>query len=84
MTKSFADIKNLNPQKVGLGIRGFSTFTASGSWTCPEGVTTVYIDACGGGGGGAYSSSGATGGGGGGANGGSGARGAYGILKLRW
>ena len=52
--------------KLGLGIRGFSTFTASGLWTCPEGVTTVYIDACGGGGGGAYSSPGATGGGGGG------------------
>ncbi|MGZ0719939.1 glycine-rich domain-containing protein [Kluyvera cryocrescens] len=52
--------------KLGLGIRGLSTFTASGSWTCPEGVTTVYIDACGGGGGGAYSSPGATGGGGGG------------------
>ncbi|HAI2336796.1 TPA: hypothetical protein HI105_003986, partial [Escherichia coli] len=51
---------------LGLGIRGLSTFTASGSWTCPEGVTTVYIDACGGGGGGAYSSPGATGGGGGG------------------
>ena len=51
---------------LGLGIRGIATFTASGSWTCPEGVTTVYIDACGGGGGGAYSSPGATGGGGGG------------------
>lgn len=36
-------------KKVGLGIRGLSTFTASGLWTCPEGVTTVYIDACGGG-----------------------------------
>ncbi|EIH9537383.1 hypothetical protein AAS68_002014 [Escherichia coli] len=69
----FADIKADGATAVaealsnlGLGIRGFSTFTASGSWTCPEGVTTVYIDACGGGGGGAYSSSGATGGGGGG------------------
>lgn len=69
----FADIKADGATAVaealsnlGLGIRGLSTFTASGSWTCPEGVTTVYIDACGGGGGGAYSSPGATGGGGGG------------------
>lgn len=69
----FADIKADGAAAVaealsnlGLGIRGIATFTASGSWTCPEGVTTVYIDACGGGGGGAYSSPGATGGGGGG------------------
>ena len=69
----FADIKSDGAAAIstalanlGLGIRGLSTFTASGSWTCPEGVTTVYIDACGGGGGGAYSSPGATGGGGGG------------------
>lgn len=67
----FGDIKSDGTvqtalENLGLGIRGFSTFTASGSWTCPEGVTTVYIDACGGGGGGAYSSPGAAGGGGGG------------------
>ena len=69
----FADIKADGAAAVaealsnlGLGIRGIATFTASGSWTCPEGVTTVYIDACGGGGGGAYSSPGAAGGGGGG------------------
>ncbi|EOU3077101.1 phage tail protein [Yersinia enterocolitica] len=70
---NLSEIKTAGPAAVaqtllnlGLGIRGLSTFTASGSWTCPEGVTTVYIDACGGGGGGAYSSPGATGGGGGG------------------
>lgn len=67
----FGDIKSDGTvqtalENLGLGIRGLSTFTASGSWTCPEGVTTVYIDACGGGGGGAYSSPGAVGGGGGG------------------
>ncbi|HFN9836115.1 TPA: phage tail protein [Yersinia enterocolitica] len=73
IANNLSEIKDAGPAAVaqtllnlGLGIRGLSTFTASGSWTCPEGVTTVYIDACGGGGGGAYSSPGATGGGGGG------------------
>lgn len=31
---------------------GTQTFTSSGSWTCPENVTTVYLSGCGGGGGG--------------------------------
>lgn len=73
IANNLSEIKDAGPAAVaqtllnlGLGIRGLSTFTASGSWTCPEGVTTVYIDACGGGGGSAYSSPGATGGGGGG------------------
>lgn len=54
-----------------LGLGGIAslrqaTFTASGSWTCPAGVTQISIDACGGGGGGAGGASGGTGGGGGG------------------
>jgi len=44
-------------------------FTANGNWTCPDGVTTVWISGCGGGGGGGggggLSSNGAGGGGGG-------------------
>lgn len=63
-------VKNL-----GLGVRGKTQFTKSGSWTCPDGVTTVYITGCaagaGGAGGGSAASSSATrsasGGGGGGA-----------------
>lgn len=38
-----------------LGLRtlyGSRVFTSSGSWTCPENVTTVYLSGCGGGGGG--------------------------------
>lgn len=51
---------------LGLGMRGTAVFTSTATWTCPAGVTTVYIDACGGGGGGAYGTLNATGGGGGG------------------
>ncbi|MFV9325870.1 hypothetical protein [Citrobacter europaeus] len=52
MTKSFADIKNLNPQKVGLHETGFATLTTSGSFTVPAGVTELCISAVAGGGGG--------------------------------
>ncbi|WP_325915835.1 glycine-rich domain-containing protein [Kluyvera cryocrescens] len=55
--------------KLGLGgvtsLRS-ATFTASGSWTCPDGVTQVLIDGCGGGGGGSCGASGAANGNGGG------------------
>lgn len=42
-------------------------FSASGSFTVPANVTTIYLTGCGGGGGGAAYNSGVTGGGGGGA-----------------
>ena len=56
-----------------LGLGGVSSireavFTASGSWTCPAGITKVLLDGSGGGGGGACgASSAANGNGGGGA-----------------
>ncbi|NNS66823.1 hypothetical protein HL457_04500 [Escherichia coli] len=67
----FGDIKSDGTVKtalenLGLGMRGTAVFTSTATWTCPAGVTTVYIDACGGGGGGAYGTLNATGGGGGG------------------
>lgn len=43
------------------------TFLTSGSWTCPAGVTTIYLDGCGAGGGAGGGSSTTPGGGGGGA-----------------
>ena len=46
--------------------KGIQVFSASGSFTVPVGVTTVYLTGCGGGGGGAAYNSGTTGGGGGG------------------
>ncbi|WYW02467.1 tail fiber protein [Pseudomonas phage vB_PpuM-Lauda] len=58
------------PQDMIGQFTGVQTFTASGSWLCPAGVTTVYLSGCGGGGGGAggggASDSGAGGGSGGG------------------
>lgn len=70
-TNPFVDIKNdgtVNTalSNLGLGMRGTAVFTSTATWTCPAGVTTVYIDACAGGGGGAYGTLNATGGGGGG------------------
>ena len=72
-----ADIQDVAKflQNLGLGVRGKTQFTTSGSWTCPDGVTTVYITGCaagaGGAGGGSASAYSATrsasGGGGGGA-----------------
>lgn len=58
--------------KLGLGgvtsLRS-ATFTASGSWTCPSGVTQILLDGCGGGGGGSCGAgSAANGNGGGGAS----------------
>ena len=57
-----------------LGLGGVTslrsaTFTASGSWTCPSGVTQILLDGCGGGGGGSCGAgSAANGNGGGGAS----------------
>ncbi|WP_455820592.1 glycine-rich domain-containing protein [Pseudomonas cerasi] len=49
-----------------IGIRNSMTFPTTTTWTCPDGVTTVYVDACAAGGGGGYSASGNAGAGGGG------------------
>ncbi|WP_288427373.1 phage tail protein [uncultured Pantoea sp.] len=49
-----------------LQLHGQVEFTSNGTWTCPSGVTQIYLDGCAAGGGGAYSASGTTGGGGGG------------------
>ena len=46
-----------------------STFTSSGTWVCPQGVTSIQVQAYGGGGGGGYGGS-ANGNGGGGGGGG--------------
>jgi len=67
----FGDIKSDGTVSTALtnlsiGIRNTMTFTATTTWTCPSGVTTVYVDACAAGGGGGYSASGTTGAGGGG------------------
>jgi hypothetical protein len=48
-------------------------FTASGTWECPEGVTKIIVEGCGGGGAGGCGGSGAVGGGGAGGSGGGGA-----------
>lgn len=49
----------------------FAKFTSTGTWTCPEGVTTIWVSGCAGGGGGGggagLAQPGAGGGGGGGA-----------------
>ncbi|MEI9695819.1 hypothetical protein V5074_22210, partial [Atlantibacter hermannii] len=37
---------------LGLTMRGMQTFTSSGSFTVPNGVTTLYLSGCAGGGGG--------------------------------
>lgn len=50
-----------------LPVKGAQLFTSSGSWTCPAGVTSVWLTGCGGGGGAAGSFSTSPGGGGGGA-----------------
>lgn len=49
------------------------SFTASGTWTCPAGVTRIVVEGCGGGGAGGCGGSGAAGGGGGSGSGGGGA-----------
>ncbi len=49
-----------------IAIRNSMTFTTTTTWTCPDGVTTIYVDACAAGGGGGYSASGNIGAGGGG------------------
>ncbi len=51
-----------------VGVWGQTTFTTSGTWTCPAGVTSVTVECWGGGGGGGFgrSTKGAAGGGGGG------------------
>ena len=47
-----------------------TAFTSSGSWTCPQGVTTIQVEAYGGGGGGGYGGTANKNGGGGGGGGG--------------
>ncbi|MEI9695578.1 hypothetical protein V5074_20960, partial [Atlantibacter hermannii] len=39
-------------ENLGLTMRGMQTFTSSGSFTVPNGVTTLYLSGCAGGGGG--------------------------------
>lgn len=55
---------------LGISVRGIQTFTSSGSFTVPDGVTTLYLSGCagggGGGGGGGNPTTGSSGGGGGG------------------
>jgi len=53
------------------GIRSTMEFIATGTWVCPLGVTTIYVDIVGGGGGGggAFASDSSSGAGGGGAGG---------------
>jgi hypothetical protein len=82
-SNKFSEIKALGAaaqlaaiQNLGLTPTGKQTFTASGSWTCPAGVTTAYLSGCsgggggGGGGGGVSSSTTRTSSGGGGGGGG--------------
>ncbi len=68
IAKNGSDISDVAKflQNTGISLRGQRSFYTTSSWTCPAGVTKVYLDGCGGGGGGGYGAAGATGGGGGG------------------
>lgn len=58
-------LSNLGGAKAGISNRE-ALFTANGSWTCPAGITQIYVDAAAGGGGGGYGPGASNGGGGGG------------------
>jgi len=60
-----ADWVAVTPGSVSLGTRQ-ETFYASGTWTCPDGITTAYLTLLGGGGGGGIGGTGWSSGGGGG------------------
>ncbi len=46
------DLRGILPGPIVLKTNGVQIFTSSGTFTVPEGVTTVYVTMCGGGGGG--------------------------------
>lgn len=68
-----AALEGLADRTAALGSVRVDEFAASGTWTCPEGVTQIIVEGCGGGGAGGCGGSGAVGGGGGGGSGGGGA-----------